>query len=414
MIYDMDHQKELIEAGERKRRKEREETEERTRFGSGAPSDYGMRELRAKHVAHLLSEKAPRLTNDESLSLMLGGNVEHVTALINAPLTPAQRYEKIRDGEADYLVVGCSDSRNVRMDSEKDRIVGIFIRIAGNVVPPKGSACFDEMLEAVGNVKKDGAFIIEGHDGAAGCGAVNARVEWLEKGQPETGSEPLTTLFECVVGDSPDMNAVAQLSKAREMLNLGDRPSAAIVYDWEHDKHGHDEAIHVSNANHSDVIEILKSNWNLRHDETSGKTDLPKLLAKQRPHAVAIGASDLPFSVSTIFHAEQNEVFSTTGSEKGLDSLDMASILYAVEHLDIKHIPFVAPGNGKDVKSVMKMFDKWEKQIRETEVHGHHVLADMLDSGELMISRLMYNLETGATEQLQKDAAERARKPVAV
>ena len=407
----MDHQRELMESEERRRRNTAKE--DREHFGSGAPSGFGVRELREKHVAHLLKEKAPALTISESLSLMIGGNLEHVAALVNAPMTPAERHEKLVSGEADYLVVGCSDSRNVRMDSEKDKIVGIFMRIAGNVVPPKGSACFEEMMDAVGMVKKDGAIIIEGHDGAAGCGAVNARVEWLSNGQPETGSVPLTTLFECVVGDSPDMNAVAQLSKAREMLNLGDRPSGAIVYDWEHARHGHDEPIHVANANHSDIIEILKNNWNLRHEETSAKTDLPKLLAKQRPHAVAVGASDLPFSLATIFRAEQNEVFSTTGSEKGLDDLDMASILYAVEHLHIKHIPFVAPGADKDRAKVSKMFDKWEQQIRETEVHGEKVLAKMLDSGELAITRLMYDLETGVTEQLQKDAAERSKKPVA-
>jgi carbonic anhydrase len=408
----MDHQGELHEAGERLR-KRAQEGEERKRFGSGAPPESEVRSLRAKHVAYLLSEKAPRLSNEESLSLLRGGNAEHVVALVNAPLTPMERHERIRAGEADYLVIGCSDSRNVRMDAEKDRIVGIFLRIAGNVIPPKGSACYEEMLEAVGMVRKDGAIIIEGHDGAAGCGAVKARVDWLEKGQPETGSAPLTTLFECVVGDSSDMNAVAQLSKAREMLNLGERPSAAIVYDWEHGKHGHEDAIHVANANHSDVIENLKGNWNLRHEEEAGKADLPKLLAKQKPHAVAIGASDLPFSLATIFHAEQNEVFSTTGSEKGLDDLDMASILYAVEHLHIRHMPFVAPGRGKDRKAVEKLFDGWESQIRETEVHGEKLLAKMIDSGALVISRLMYDLETGAIEQLQKDAAEKSRKPAA-
>lgn len=404
----MDHQ--LQEAAEKRGRKEAEEAGRK--FGGKPPSDYSERELREKHVASLLSDKAPRLTPQESLSLLMYGNEEHVAALEHAPMTPAQRYRRILQGEADYLVIGCSDSRNVRMDSESDRIVGLFIRIAGNVVPPKGSACFEEMLESVQMVKKDGAVVIEGHDGSKGCGAVNARVEWLDHGQPETGSVPLTTLFECVVGDSPDMNAVAQLSKARELLNLGERPSAAMVYDWEHAGHGHEEAIHVSNANQSPVIENLRNNWNLRHEEISRKTDLVKLLASQRPHAVAIGASDLPFSIATIFHAEQNEVFSTTGSGKGLDDLDMASILYAVEHLHIRHIPFVAPGHPKDRKAVSKMFDGWERQLRGTEVHGENILAKMLDSGDLVISRLFYNLESGATESLQKEAIERSRKPV--
>ncbi len=408
----MDHQRELHEAAERRRRAERESEEAGRKFGGKPPTDYGERELREKHVASLLSDKAPRLTTGESLSLLMYGNEEHVAALQHAPMTAAQRYRRILQGEADYLVIGCSDSRNVRMDSESDRIVGLFIRIAGNVVPPKGSACFEEMLEAVQMVKKDGAIVIEGHDGSKGCGAVNARAEWLDHGQPETGSVPLTTLFECVVGDTSDMNAVAQLSKARELLNLGERPSAAIVYDWEHAGHGHEEAIHVSNANQSPVIENLRNNWNLRHEEISGRTDLIKLLKNQRPHAVAIGSTDLPFSLATIFHAEQNEVFSTSGSAKGLDDLDMASVLYAVEHLHIKHIPFVAPGHPKDRKAVSKMFDEWEGQLRRTEVHGEHVLAKMLDAGDLVISRLFYNLESGATENLQKEAVERSRKPV--
>src|SRR5512143_1302096 len=137
----MDHQRELQEAAEKRRGKEQEAREEAgRRFGGKAPSDYGERELREKHVASLLSDKSPRLSPKESLALLLYGNAEHVAALEHAPMTPGQRYRRILQGEADYLVIGCSDSRNVRMDSESDRIVGLFIRIAGNVVPPKGSA----------------------------------------------------------------------------------------------------------------------------------------------------------------------------------------------------------------------------------------------------------------------------------
>ncbi len=406
----MDHQKELLEA--ERRRREREAHEGHKHFGKEEPADFSALELRKKHVASLLSDTAPRLTPQESLALLLAGNTEHVAALDKSPLTPLQRYARILQGEADYLIVACSDSRILRLDSEGDKLVGLFIRIAGNVVPTKGTASFEEMRDAVQMVRKDGAVLIEGHDGGPGCGAVNERVKWVDGGMHPTGSEPLDTLLHRVVGDTPELNAIAQLTAARATLDLGDRASGAMIYDWEHSKHGHDEPIHVVSANPSDVIEMLKDNWNRSHGETSERTDLPKLLKNQRPHSVAVGTGDLPFSIGTIVHAEQGEVFSTTGSAKGLDDMDMASILYAVEHLHVGHVPFVAPGRSKDRKKVNAMFDQWEEQIRGMEVHGHHLLADMLDRGELVISRLMYNLESGALEQLQMEAAKKAHAPV--
>jgi carbonic anhydrase len=383
-----------------RRKTEKDAHEGHRHFEKESPSDYDARSLRRKHVASLLSDKAPRLTTQESRALLLAGNAEHVAALDGAPMTPLQRYSKIHSGEADYLVVACSDARILRLDSEKDPLVGLFIRIAGNVVPEKGSSSFDEMRDAVQMVRKDGAVIIEGHDGGPGCGAVNERVKWIEAGMPHTGSEPLDALLHRVVGDNPAHNAIAQLTTARNILDLGERPSAALVYDWEHAKHRHAEPVHIVSANHSDVVEILKDSWNRRHAEAAGKADLVPLLRNQRPHAIAVGTNDLPFSVATIFHAEQNEVFSTTGSEHGLDELDMASILYAVEHLHVHHIPFVAPGREKDGRRVSGMFDRWEKQLRGMEVHGAPIIARMLDSGELRISRFRYDLDSGVVEEL--------------
>ena len=358
-------------------------------------TDALIRELRNKHVASLLSEKAPRLNADESLSLILAGNAEHVLALKNSPKTPRERHVQIINGEADYLVVGCSDSRILRLDSEKDNLVGTFIRIAGNVVPKKGTPSFYEMKEAVSMVRKDGAIIFEGHDGGPGCGAVNERVKWIESGMPHTGSKPLDTLLHCVFGESPEQNAVAQLTVGRETLGIGERPSAAIIYDWDHSKHGHDEPIHIVSANHSEIIEILRDNWNRKHASAKEEGNLGKKLQNQRPHAIAVGSFDLPFSVGTILHADQNEVFSTTGSDQGLDDLDMASILYAIEHLHIRHIPFIAPASSGEEKKPRQMFDLWEKQLRGMEVHGEPLIAQMLDEGTIRITRLVYDLDSG-------------------
>jgi carbonic anhydrase len=384
---------------ERQKARKKDRHEGHTHFSMEAPSQSVAQLLREKHIESLLDGKAPRLTQAQSISLLLAGNLEHVQALKEPGASlPKERYDKIKAGEADYLVVACSDSRLLRLDSEKDGLVGLFIRIAGNVIPKRGTPSFVEMQEAVRNVKKDGAIIIEGHDGGPGCGAVNERVKWIKKGMPHTGSVPLDNLLHCVLGENPEANATAQLAIARDTLGIHGRASAALVYDWEHKKHGHEEPIHVVSSNHSDVIEILKDNWNHRHEASAEKSDLIKLLESQRPHALAVGTSDLPYSVGTIFHADQNEIFSTTGSENGLDELDVASILYAVQHLGVKTIPFVAPGMQKDESEMMRMFDSWEEELRGQTVNGENLLAKMLDSGELTITRFRYDLKTGAVE----------------
>ena len=100
----------------------------------------------------------------------------------------------------------------------------------------------------------------------------------------------------------------------------------------------------------------------------------------------------MPFSVDTVFSAEPNEIFSTTGSEGGLDHYDEASVLYAAEHLGTKHIAFVAPLSDKE--PMKKLFDKWEADLRSMPQ-----VAEKLDSGNLVITRFGYNTEKGSLER---------------
>ncbi|MCI0503461.1 hypothetical protein L0Y65_01995 [Candidatus Micrarchaeota archaeon] len=327
-----------------------------------------------------------RLSASESLELILAGNAEHVAALKGAPMTAHQRYLKIMAAQADYMIVRCSDARVHNTDSEQDTLVGLHIYIAGNVIPGKKTASLDEIAQVASLVRPDGACLDEAH---CNCGAVKERVKWVEGGMKPTGSTPLDNLLHEVVGPSPYDNAIAQLSKLRNLPGLGGRATGALHYDWE--KGG----VTVVNASPSHLVELLVDNFNKRHADANADGLLAERLAKQKPHAIMVGSNLLPFSIGTITHALQNEVFQTTGSEDGLDDFDEGSILYAVEHLGVRHIPFVAPGTAANAKAVTAMFDKWEADLRSMTVNGEPVISRMLDSGELAISRLRYDLSNG-------------------
>jgi carbonic anhydrase len=318
------------------------------------------------------------------------GNAEHVDALKGAMMTPQARYLKIMAGKADYLIVRCSDSRVHRTDGEADPMVGIHISIAGNVIPGRRTASRDEIVEVIRHLKPDGVVLNESH---CNCGAVKERVKWVDGGMQPTGSASLDSLLHEVMGPTPTENGTAQIAKLRE-LPLGQRASAALMYDWEHG------GISVITSTPSPAIELLISLFNVRHDDANRDGKLAEGLIKQKPHAIAIGSNVLPFSIGTITHALANEVFNTTGSPEGLDDFDEGSVLYAVSHLGVKHIPFIAPGIPSNAKAINTMFDKWEADLRSMTVDGKPLIASMLDSGDLTISRLRYDLHSGQLVQL--------------
>jgi len=355
-------------------------------FSKEPYSGVRLHPLREKH-------RVSKLSMDESLELLLRGNAAHADRLLELKVTPADRYAKIGHGEADYLVIACSDSRLLQLDSEEDTHVGIQIRVAGNVIPKRGTPSFEEIRQSAAKLHEDGLVIIEGH---IHCGAVNERVKWVEGGMKPTGSAPLDNLLHEVFGSTPSENALAQLTKARQQLHKSIRDSGAVVYDWEHGK------FEIIGAENSPAIGMLVDKWKRRHAELSHEMDLKDALKKQKPHAIAVGEVGLPYSLMTVFHAKQNEVFATSGSENGLDDMDEASILYAVEHLGVRHIPFVAPGTAADNERITKMFGRWEADLRGMTVHGEHILSKMLDSGQLRITRLRYDLETGKAAELAR------------
>ncbi len=354
------------------------DAERKARFSRDLWSESRLKELRGKHVSGGLSVQ-------ESLELLLQGNAEHAAALKGAPMTPHQRYLKILAGQADYAIVRCSDSRVHRTDSESDQTVGIHIAIAGNVIPGRKTASRDEIIEVIGRIRPDGAVLCEAH---CSCGAVGVRNDWVNDGMKPTGSGALDTLLRDVMGPTPSDNGTAQLSKLRE-LPLGQRASGLLMYDWGHG------GISIVSSTPSPLVELLVSQFNLRHSEADPDGKLASRITKQAPHAVVVGSNLLPFSIGTITRAQHNEVFNTTGSEGGLDDFDEASILYAVEHLHVRHIPFVAPGNARNSGKINGMFDGWEQDLRSMMVGGKPLLAEMLDSGELVITRLRYDLQTG-------------------
>lgn len=361
-----------------------EGTQPKSRFSQELYSESRLRELRQRHASK-------GLTARESLELLLGGNDAHAQRLEDLGISPMARMERIRSGQADYLVIACSDARIMQLDSEEDQLVGVQIRVAGNVIPRKGTPSFDEIREAVGRLREDGIVIIEGH---IHCGAVNERVKWVEGGMKPTGSTPLDNLLHEVFGSNPTDNAVGQLTKAREQLPLHNIASGAVLYNWETGD------IDILGANHSPVLEMLVDSWKHRHSQIAANDNLAEELKKQKPHAIAVGEVGLPYSLMTIMRAKQNEVFSTSGSEGGLDDIDEASILYAVEHLGVRHIPFISAGPIEDEGRIGAMFDKWEADLRGMAVAGKPVLANMLDSGELAISRLRYDSSTGRLAEL--------------
>lgn len=339
-------------------------------------------ELKEKHRAG----GQGALNARESRELLLGGNVAHQEKVVASGTTPKARYNKIVAKEADYLVVACSDARNQTLDSEEDadKLVGLQIRVAGNVIPKSGVSR-DEIKEAAEGLREGGLVLITAH---INCGAVAEHVKWEHGGCCDTGSGPLNKLLEAVKGENPKENALAQLEHLKTIVG-DDKSVAAVLYDWEAGTY------EILTPEPSELVEILTSKWEMAHKRADDGTLGERLSATQKPHAIVIGSNDMPFSVDTVFDSEQNAIFSTTGSSGGLDNYDEASILYAVEHLGVQHIAFVAPENDSN----SAMFDKWEADIRSM-----GAVAEKLDSGALKITRFGYDLSNGACKDTQMAA----------
>lgn len=323
------------------------------------------------------------LSAGESRSMILLGNKNHQTKLRVLDSSPQRRYEKIMDGEADYVVIACSDARIPTLDSEADveKFVGVQIRVAGNVVPHEGLS-LDEIKQAVSRVKEGGLVIIEGH---CKCGAVGERVKWNHAGRPDTGSTPLNTLLHAVFGDTPQENAMAQYETLKGIVGPG-REVAAVIYDWEKG------TVEIISPEPSETARILKSKWERFHQDANSDGKLAERLNEtQKPHSVVVASNNMPFSIDTVCDGEQNEIFATTGSEEGLDDFDEASALYAAEHLGPKHMAFIAPMST----GMEKMFDKWEADLRSMPE-----IAEKLDSGAIKITRMGYNLSNGALQEV--------------
>ncbi|MBI5228308.1 hypothetical protein HY988_06975 [Candidatus Micrarchaeota archaeon] len=356
----------------------------------------GSNDLRAKH-------RIIGLTPQESVELMLQGNYDHAARLSELSLhgVPLQvRRNILADPESrlvDYVVVACSDARIPRLDSEKDNLVGIHIRTAGNYLSVTSREEFIKIKQAVSNLRPNGVLIFLGHHD---CGAVKELVKWLradESGgklaKPPTGSLAMDHLMKEMSGLSPSNNELNQRKRAVKRLGLGgDQVVAALNYDWE--KGGFE----IIKAKSSERLTLIVDHWNELATIAKGelekqKLTLSALLAKQRPHAIVVGTPDLPYSLGTIMQSEQNEIFSVTATSRGLDKTDLASIIYSLSH-GVSHIALTTPGLRRDEKTIQKLFKKWKAELRQS-LKEIPELLDKFDSGAISLSLFRYDLDSG-------------------
>ncbi|MBN1170180.1 hypothetical protein JXA56_04085 [Candidatus Micrarchaeota archaeon] len=343
--------------------------------GSG---NTGVSPLREKHRA-ARTRREFALKHEEAKSLLLEGNAKHTERLASLNVSPKSRYEKIEAGEADYLLLQCSDSRVMPPDSEDEKMVGLQLRVAGNLVPRDG-ASREETREVASLVRPGGVIAVEAH---CHCGAVNAHVEWEKGGRADTGIPDLNVLLNDVHGNDPITNLMLQGGLAATLTT--NQYLALIYYDWEKCR------VDIHSNGSVPIVRALKQNIESRQ-RLADDGGLVARLATQAPATIAVAYHKLPFSPNTIFRAEQGEIFSTTGSEGGLDKHDRASLLYSVEHCHSNHLAFIAPA----IKSTKAMFDKWEHDIRQMQNNdGENILDTKLNSGELKITRFSYDLYKG-------------------
>ncbi len=338
-------------------------------------------ELRAQHRSAFRKHELA-LDHGQSRQMIINGNQEgHQSLLKRHHKSPEERYEVIQKGEADYVHINCSDSRAAVPDHESDSHVGMQTRVAGNVITAEG-ASFDETREVINLVKPGGIVLLTSH---TKCGAVKAHAGWENQGRPDAGNEELTTLLNTVEKDNPHGNLVVQAGRATMLLD-----GQILItghYDW-------DAMESVEFFNHGSVraANLLKGGMRQYHKDHEGL--FSDLTAGQRPHTIAVAYHKLPYSTNTIFNAQPGEVFTTTGSEGGMDACDKASLLYAAEHCGTNHIAMVAP----NIRGVEAMFTKWEQDIRAMVVGGKRQFDEALNSGQMAITKFVYNLSNGKLE----------------
>lgn len=340
-----------------------------------------MRKLRAEH-------ETKQLEGEKALELIRLGNLEHVSA-IREDNSPLQRYNKIQNNRADFLLVKCSDSRILAVDSETDHKVYLTVSIAGNVVPKdQNTPAFKEISEMSQKVDKENGLIVDlGH---CKCGALHAYGEYHKSGAPmEKLDIYLRALFSNISQTDPEKNAANQAEKAEKSIS---RKVGAMVFDWFKKTF---EVVSTGDKKTDEKVAALAKK--LTTEKIESFAPLEKL-EKHKPHTTIIGADDLPFSPLTITKAKQNEVFTTSGSKNGLDELDLASIFYSIEHLGVRHLAFIAPttDDPHELKKTDELFAKWHRDLQSAE---NPIIRKLTASGELTISTMHYELKSGKLEQ---------------
>ena len=342
----------------------------------------GFEDLRRKHrVAFRKHENA--LTHGEARNILEGGNEGHQQLLKRFRASPDRRFDTILEGNADYVHVHCSDSRSAVSDHESETHVGMQIRVAGNVIVSDGASA-EETRESFSLVKKGGLILLTSH---TKCGAVAAHTSWENDGRPDPGNEELSTLLTTVEKTTPEGNLIVQTGRATMLLD--GQHLVTGHYDW--------DSGNVSFHNHPSVRAalLLKGNMQQYHNECNDGKLFELISNGQRPHSIVVSYHKLPFSSNTIFKAEPGEIFTTTGSEGGMDSCDRASLLYAVEHCGSRHIAMLAP----NIRGVEQMFAKWEQDIRRMVVGGTRMFEEHLQSGAIAITKYVYDLREGKLDR---------------
>ena len=345
-------------------------------------SNLGLGDLRKKHRSAFRKHE-DALTHGEARNMLEAGNGIHQQLLKKYGASPEKRFDAIRKGQADYVHVHCSDSRSAVSDHESDAHVGMHIRVAGNVIVAEGASA-DETREAISCVKKGGLVLLTSH---TKCGAVAAHTSWEKEGRPDPGNEELSKLLTTVEKTTPEGNLIVQAGRAN--LLLDGQYLITGHYDWDTGQ--------VSFHNHQSIRPalLLKENMQQYHNECDDGELFQLISNGQRPHTIAVSYHRLPFTSNTIFKAEPGEIFTTTGSEGGMDDCDKASLLYAVEHCGSRQIAMLAP----NIRGVEAMFDRWEADIKDMVVGGKRMFVEQLQLGILDFTRYVYDLRAGKLER---------------
>ncbi len=377
--------------------------------GGFGPAGASQKQQEARFNSELfgtlrLNQRKPgeRLGIEDSRTYLLEGNHLHVQQLREARApNPPQRYARIEKSEADGLVIGCSDARVPALDSESPSSpLLVAFRIAGNVLPKEGTKAFEDVRYALSLVKEGGTVTFVCH---CNCGAVAAKADFdtaKKRGEHPHAPPEIGALFERVHGTTPADNACKQLEVFKAVfakeIAVKKLEVATVEYSW------HAKEFMLVEGPKQGQNRLLVDQWNTMHQKV--REERPKLaeeIAKQTPHAIVVAPPTLPYSIATMFKAEQNELFATNGTKDGLDVLDKASILYALEHLHARHVVFVAPGTSVSDSAIKQMFQKWQNEISAM-IKSVPDLAKLLEEKKIAFTGYRYDAQTGYTLELMR------------